>query len=262
MHSKQPIALTCLHCGAPELAQLHEVWSYREFQVETCCEGLHQAVADFMVESPKAAGAWLSGLSDGVLGAMHRTGVRRIVESDGQLVIDWNLHTAPVVWADAKAFVKLHHRHCPAPVGWRFGIGLRNGPAPENLIGVVTVGRPVARGYDGATVPEVNRMCIRDDAAASGLAWNACSMGYGWASREAKRRGFKKIVTYTLESEDGTSLKAAGWIAEARTKGGSRSCASRPRTDKTSTEPKVRWSPGWCSDAGAATALSMSNDRL
>lgn len=52
----------------------------------------------------------------------------------------------------------------------------------------------------------------------------------------------------------------SGWIPEAKTKGGSRGCASRPRVDKTSTEPKVRWSPGWCSDVGASLRITKLPD--
>lgn len=123
-------------------------------------------------------------------------------------------------------------------MGWKFGGGIRNG---SELIGVVTVGRPVARAYDARKyIIEVNRLCVRRDIP-SGLAWNACSMAYGYAAREAKKRGYALIVTYTLESEDATTLKAAGWTFDGITRGGSRSCPSRPRVDKTSTERKVRW---------------------
>jgi len=239
----------CPHCNQPEVAEIFEVYADRNFQIETCCEGMHEAVNDFLSDNPKAAGAWLSGLSGGILGQLHGPGVRRIIPNesgDGQLVIDWNLSVTPVAQKVAKEFVRTHHRHCPPPAGWRFGTGVSNGPGPEGLIGVVMVGRPVARALNQSTVVEVNRLCIRDDIS-PGLVWNGCSLLYGWASRQARKRGMGKIITYTLESEDGTSLRAAGWIPESKTKGGSWNCASRPRTDKTSTEPKVRWAPAWCS---------------
>jgi hypothetical protein len=239
---------TCLHCGEPELVEVHEVWDYRDFMLDTCCEGMRDAVSEFLAEDPKAGAEWLSGLSSepgvagGVLSHINPAGLRRVIDHDGLLQLDWNLQVKPVSQRAAKEFVRTHHRHCPPPAGWRFGTGLTNG---SQLIGVIMVGRPVARGLDPKTVLEVNRLCIRDDIA-PGLVWNGCSKMYGWASREAKRRQFKRIVTYTLESEDGTSLRAAGWVPEAKTKGGSWSCASRPRADKTSTEPKVRWAPAWC----------------
>jgi hypothetical protein len=40
-----------------------------------------------------------------------------------------------------------------------------------------------------------------------------CHELYRWAVREAGRRGWKKICSYTLESEPGTSLLAAGFQA-------------------------------------------------
>jgi hypothetical protein len=36
-------------------------------------------------------------------------------------------------------------------------------------------------------------------------------MLYGAAWRVARAMGYRKIITYTLKSEHGTSLKAAGW---------------------------------------------------
>ena len=42
--------------------------------------------------------------------------------------------------------------------------------------------------------------------------------------------GYKKVITYILESELGTSLKASGWELEAdNVGGGSWSSPSRPR---------------------------------
>lgn len=42
--------------------------------------------------------------------------------------------------------------------------------------------------------------------------------------------GYSKIITYILESEDGTSLKASGWTCEADGVGGSNwNTPSRPR---------------------------------
>lgn len=132
-----------------------------------------------------------------------------------------------------KRFVTAVHRHCPAPVGWRFGFGVRNG---SRLVGVVMCGRPVARLIDATTVVEVNRLATID----SPLAHNAASMLLGAAAREARRRGFLKAITYTLESESGASLRAAGWVAEAVTRGGTRTRRGRVRSEH-AVGPKVRW---------------------
>jgi hypothetical protein len=101
------------------------------------------------------------------------------------------------------------------------------------------VGRPVARLLDHTRVVEVNRVCIAE--LEPELVWNACSMLYAAAAKEARRRGFETIVTYTLEDERGSALRACGWTAAALTRGGSWNRTSRPREDKAPTGRKVRW---------------------
>ena len=58
--------------------------------------------------------------------------------------------------AEAKAFVARHHAHAPAPVGWKFGCGIEDA---LGLVGVVMVGRPVARGLDDGQTLEIIRLC-------------------------------------------------------------------------------------------------------
>ncbi len=72
---------------------------------------------------------------------------------------------------------------------------------------------------------------------------NACSALYGAVARIGREMGYERhnIITYTLISEPGTSLHAAGWWRDAETDGGSWDRLSRNRTDKHPTEPKVRW---------------------
>ncbi|MDB5931981.1 MAG: hypothetical protein JWR60_3688 [Polaromonas sp.] len=225
----------CPYCGEAELIEILEVWSPRDFQIETCCYGAHEAVSEFLSEDPKGAAQWLraKGLDD-----LTGRRVRRVInDGSGQLVIDWKLTIEPVSFSTAKAFVAQHHRHCPAPAGWRFGAGIFNG---EDLIGCVMVGRPVARAFDSARVVEVNRLCLRTDIAPD-LAWNGCSQLYGWSAREAHKRGFEKIITYTLESESGVSLKAAGWTIEHTLKGRSWDTPSRRRTNASQGVNKNRW---------------------
>ena len=65
----------------------------------------------------------------------------------------------------------------------------------------------------------------------------------------AKEIGYKRIITYILESETGISLKASGWHLEATNCGGrSWNTPSRPRNlfndenkKKYPTEKKQRW---------------------
>jgi hypothetical protein len=65
-----------------------------------------------------------------------------------------------------------------------------------------------------------------------------CSFLYGAAARAAFALGYRRIGTYILQSEPGTSLKAAGWKLVAEVRGRSWNCPSRPRVDKHPTEPK------------------------
>lgn len=104
----------------------------------------------------------------------------------------------------------------------------------------MSVGNPVAPALMSRGWVEVNRLCIRRDLAPQ-LAWNACSQLYGHAAREAAKRGFRKIISYTRADEPGTSLAAAGWVAESTVRGRSRSSARRPRSNVNSWVDKVRW---------------------
>lgn len=107
----------------------------------------------------------------------------------------------PISLADANAFVSEHHRHHKPVTGHKFSIGCtENG----SLVGVAIVGRPVSRFLDDGFTLEVNRLCTTG-------AKNACSFLYAAAARAAKAMGYRKIITYTLDTEPGTSLRAAGW---------------------------------------------------
>jgi hypothetical protein len=137
-----------------------------------------------------------------------------------------------IEFADAAAFVGLHHRHHTPPVGHLFSIGAWRG---ERLVGVVIVGRPVARMRDDKLTAEVTRLCVLDDEP------NACSFLYGKAAKAALALGFRRIGTYTLKRESGTSLRAAGWTLIGETPGKSWSVPTRPREDKHPIEPKLLW---------------------
>lgn len=153
------------------------------------------------------------------------------------------LQIRPIDLKGARAFVSEHHRHNRPPVGHKFSIACYDG---DRLCGVVMVGRPVARELDDGLTLEVNRNCTDGT-------YNACTMLYGAACRAAKALGYKRIVTYTLESEPGTSLKASNWKMEAENVGGGTwNTPARPRElaqttllgndIKYSTERKIRWS--------------------
>lgn len=111
------------------------------------------------------------------------------------------LEVVPITLKEANAFVEQNHRHHGPTVGHKFSIGLSDG---EKIVGVAIVGRPVARHLDDGWTLEVNRLCTDGTR-------NACSMLYAAAWRAARAMGYKRLVTYILESENGASLRAAGW---------------------------------------------------
>lgn len=141
------------------------------------------------------------------------------------------LELQPVSYAEACRFIKDHHRHHLPPQGWKFGIGVNDG---AKVVGVVTVGRPVARHYDDGWTLEVTRCCTDGTK-------NAASMLYGAAWRAAKAQGFKRLITYTLAEESGVTLKAAGWVDVGPAGGGSWNKPSRPRVDTAPTGQKTLW---------------------
>ena len=64
------------------------------------------------------------------------------------------------------------------------------------------------------------------------------SVTYRGCRRAAKELGYHRIITYILESESETSLKASGWVCCYTNVGGSWNVPSRPREDKAPTCPK------------------------
>lgn len=136
---------------------------------------------------------------------------------------------ASVTLAAANAFVLTLHRHHKPVVGHKFSLAAKVGP---QTVGVAIVGRPVARMRDDGATLEVTRLCTDG-------AKNACSFLYGAAARAAWALGYRRIGTYILASEPGTSLRAAGWRLKGHVKGRSWSCASRPRTDNHPLEDKM-----------------------
>jgi hypothetical protein len=138
------------------------------------------------------------------------------------------LEVTPLDLASANEFVRLHHRHHLPVVGHKFSLGAVLDGA---VVGVAIIGRPVARMRDDGWTLEVTRL-------ATDGSQNVCSFLYGAAAKAVFALGYRRIGTYILASEPGTSLNAAGWRMVGEVKGRSWSCASRPRVDKHPTEDK------------------------
>lgn len=141
------------------------------------------------------------------------------------------LELQPLSFREACLYIEKHHRHHKPPVGHKFSIGVNDG---EKVVGVVCVGRPVARGCDNGWTVEVTRLCTDGTK-------NACSMLYAAAWRAARAMGYKRMITYILAEETGISLKAAGWREMYKTRGGSWNSKARPREDKHPLGQKTLW---------------------
>jgi hypothetical protein len=131
------------------------------------------------------------------------------------------LDVTPISLGEANAYVtNLHRHHKPVP-GAKFCIAAS---CDEAVVGVVIVGRPVARGNDDGWTLEVNRCCTDGTR-------NACSLLYGAAWRAAKAMGYRRLITYTLPEEGGASLRGAGWRLIGKRGGGNWNTPARPRID-------------------------------
>lgn len=109
----------------------------------------------------------------------------------------------PITLETANEFVSAFHRHNKPTVGGRFSIGLEHG---GELVGVAIVGRPVARQIEHHFTAEVLRTCTNDKAPKG-----AVSKLYAACWRAWRAMGGTRMVTYTLKTESGASLRGAGW---------------------------------------------------
>ena len=150
----------------------------------------------------------------------------------------------PISLAQAQSYIDEHHRHHTSVIRDKYRVGAEiNG----ELVGVAQVGRPVNRHMDDGKTLEVIRLC-------SNGTKDVCSFLYAKSARIAKELGYSKIITYILESETGTSLKASGWhLEDSQCGGGTWDRANRKRElldaqlslypikQKYVTEKKQRW---------------------
>ena len=142
------------------------------------------------------------------------------------------LVVVPVTLKEALAWVDRVHRHHKAPAGGLFAIAVA---ASDEIVGVAIVGRPVSRALDDGWTVEVTRVAVLEDHP------NACSMLYAATWRAARAMGYRKAITYTLESESGTSVRAASWKCVAEVTAQSWDRPSRPRVDLYPLQAKLRW---------------------
>ena len=142
------------------------------------------------------------------------------------------LRVVPLELKRANELVLSWHRHHKPVVGHRFSIGAIN--EQGELVGAAIVGRPVARLIDQSKVLEITRLVTNGCP-------NACSFLYGACARVGRELGYEKIQTYILNSEDGASVKAAGFVNEGEAGGGTWVRDGRTRRTDQPIVPKQRY---------------------
>lgn len=130
-----------------------------------------------------------------------------------------SLEIRPIKLKDANAYVGQHHRHNMPTNGHKWSLAVYDG---ERLCGVAIAGQPVARNLDDGLTIEIRRVCTDGT-------FNACSKLYGACARVAKEMGYRRVVTYTLETESGASLRASGYTNAGGAGGGTWNRENRPR---------------------------------
>jgi hypothetical protein len=142
----------------------------------------------------------------------------------------------PISLREACAFVAKHHRHSKPPRGHLFAVAVS---VDDFVHGVAIVGRPVAAGLQDGWTCEVLRLATDGEP-------NACSKLYRAAWRAARAMGYRRLVTYTLATEPGTSCRAAGLrlvgtVVPARNRTNAWASKGRPRIDTEPHQAKFRW---------------------
>lgn len=122
--------------------------------------------------------------------------------------------------------------------GGKFAVAVADG---ERICGVSIVGRPIARMLDDGWTAEVTRL-------ATDGTKNACSILYAASWRAARAIGYKRLITYILGSESGTSLEASGWKRIGECGGGTWGRNKRPRIDRAPLQRKIRFEIGRSAD--------------
>ena len=144
------------------------------------------------------------------------------------------MECVPMTRDEANAFVGVEHRHAGPVISHRFALGAvtRDG----QLVGVAMVGNTKARGAHDRFTAEITRVCTDGTP-------NACSFLYGRCRRVWQMMGGKRLITYTLVTESGASLRAAGFTPEASVRGREHDTPSRRRVRKGGAQlvDKVRW---------------------
>lgn len=151
------------------------------------------------------------------------------------------LRIAPITLRQARAFVHQHHRHHPKVTGGNWAVALMRRrevahlTVIDELVGVAIAGRPTSRELQIRGYLEITRVCVLPDVP------NGCSRLYGACRRIGQAMGYQRFCTYTLASESGDSLRAAGFEPVQLSLGGQWDTPSRPRPPTEQDGRKIRW---------------------
>lgn len=118
----------------------------------------------------------------------------------------------PITLRKANDFVAAHHRHNgrTSRNGGKWAVAIEQ---EGETVGVAIVGNPLSATLMDGYTAEVLRVCVRDDAGKG-----ACSKLYAACWRAWRAMGGRRLITYTLQSESGASLRGAGWKVVGETK--------------------------------------------
>jgi len=153
------------------------------------------------------------------------------------------LRLHPSTISRATEFVADNHRHSTPPQGGLFAVSVRQ---LRRTVGVAIIGRPVAPALQDGVTAEVTRLCTGEDKLTAEIEGgkqgrrDACSLLYAAARRAAIALGYRRLITYTLATEPGDSLRGAGWVETARVKGADWDRPGRRRKKQEHVD-RVRW---------------------
>lgn len=149
------------------------------------------------------------------------------------------MEVRPTTLRKANDFVELHHRHNgrTARNGGKFAIALWH---EGEQFGCAIVGNPISATFMDGFTAEVLRTCVLPSSPKGAV---SCLYGACW--RAWRAMGGRKMLTYTLQVESGSSLRGAGWncVSAVRpTAVGWRKKDQLVRVHQTvMLEPKLRW---------------------
>lgn len=157
------------------------------------------------------------------------------------------LEARPISIRKANEFVNQFHRHNDKVDGGLFAVSAwRDG----RLVGVGIAGRPIARMKQDGLTFEIRRVAVQHEPHCTSGPRSPCCCPSNGANSFIKARlkraaavlGYRRVIEYTLATESGASLRAAGFRLAGRVKGKEWDRPGRPRrSQKVYSQDKLRW---------------------